>query len=75
MARSMTLMTELSALGPLVARSSWPDDYLDTESGATVSRFIDETTRLEAVRDRDYDGLESDLRAVASLAQLDLEGR
>jgi ATP-dependent helicase/nuclease subunit A len=58
------LMTELSALGPLVARSSWPDDYL-TRSLGDISRFIDETTRLEAVRDRDYDGLESDLRAVA----------
>ena len=57
-------MTELSALGALAARSSWPDDYL-TRNLAEVSRFIDETTRLEAVRDRDYDGLESDLRAVA----------
>jgi ATP-dependent helicase/nuclease subunit A len=58
------LMTELSALGALAARSSWPDDYL-TRNLAEISRFIDETTRLEAVRDRDYDGLESDLRAVA----------
>ena len=32
---------------------------------AEISRFVDETTRLEAVRNRDYDGLESDLRAVA----------
>ena len=58
------LMTELSALGALAARSSWPDDYL-TRNLAEISRFVDETTRLEAVRDRDYDGLESDLRAVA----------
>ena len=58
------LMTELSALGALAARSSWPDDYL-TRNLAEISRFIGETTRLEAVRDRDYDGLESDLRAVA----------
>ena len=57
-------MTELSALGALAARSSWSDDNL-TRNLAEVSRFIDETTRLEAVRDRDYDGLESDLRAVA----------
>ena len=58
------LMTELSALGALAARSSWPEDYL-TRNLAEISRFIDERTRLEAVRERDYDGLESDLRAVA----------
>jgi ATP-dependent helicase/nuclease subunit A len=59
------LLTELSALGALATRSSWPDDYL-TRNLAEISRFIDETTRLEAVRDRDYDGLESDLRTVAA---------
>ena len=58
------LMTELSALGSLAPRSSWPGDYL-TRNLAEISRFVDETTRLEAARDRDYDGLESDLRAVA----------
>ena len=58
------LMTELSALGALAARSSWPDDHL-ARNLVEISRSIDETTRLEAVRDRDYDGLESDLRAVA----------
>ena len=58
------LMTELSALGALAARSSWLGDYL-TRNLAEISRLVDETTRLEAVRDRDYDGLESDLRAVA----------
>ncbi len=57
------LLTEFSVLGELAARSSWPDDYL-TRNLAEISRFI-ETTRLEAVCDRDYDGLESDLRAVA----------
>src|SRR6476661_5724827 len=58
------LMTELSAVGAIAARSSWPDDYL-TRNLAEISRFIGETTRLEAVRDRDYDALESDLRTVA----------
>jgi ATP-dependent exoDNAse (exonuclease V) beta subunit len=57
------LMTEFSALGALAAASSWPDDYL-TRNLAEISRFVDETTRLEGVRDRDYDGLEADLRAV-----------
>jgi hypothetical protein len=59
------LMTELSSLGALAARSSWHEDNL-TRNLAEVSRFIGETTRLEAVRDRDYDGLESDLRDVAT---------
>jgi ATP-dependent exoDNAse (exonuclease V) beta subunit len=59
-----TLMTELSTLGALAAKSSWLGDYL-TRNLAEISRFVDETTRLEAVRDRDYDGLEADLRAVA----------
>jgi ATP-dependent helicase/nuclease subunit A len=57
------LITELSALGALAVRSSWSDDNL-TRNLAEVLRFVGETTRLEAVRDRDYDGLESDLRAV-----------
>jgi ATP-dependent exoDNAse (exonuclease V) beta subunit len=57
------LMTELSGLGALAAASSWPDDYL-TRNLAEISRFVGETTRLEAVRDRDYDGLEADLRAM-----------
>src|SRR5262249_34871073 len=55
--------TELSGLDTLAAASSWPDDYL-TRNLAEISRFVGETTRLEAVRDRDYDGLEADLRAI-----------
>jgi ATP-dependent exoDNAse (exonuclease V) beta subunit len=58
------LMTEFSTLGALAAASSWPDDYL-TRNLKEISRFVGETTRLEAVRDRDYDGLEADFRAVA----------
>jgi ATP-dependent helicase/nuclease subunit A len=58
------LVTELSALGALATRSSWSDDYL-TRNLAEISRLVGETSRLEAVRDRDYDGLESDLRTVA----------
>jgi ATP-dependent exoDNAse (exonuclease V) beta subunit len=57
------LMTELSALGALGARSSWPEDYL-ARNLAEISRFAEETAHLEAVRGRDYDGLESDLRAI-----------
>ena len=58
------LMAELFSLGVLAAESSWPDDYL-TRNLAEISRFVDEATRLEAVRHRDHDGLEADLRAVA----------
>lgn len=50
------LMTELSALGALGARSSWPEDYL-ARNLVEISRFAEETNRLEAVRGRDYDGL------------------
>jgi ATP-dependent exoDNAse (exonuclease V) beta subunit len=57
------LMTELFAVGALAAASSWPDDYL-TRNLTEISRFVDETTRLEAVRDRDHDRLEADLRAM-----------
>ena len=58
-----TLITELSGLGALAAASSWPDDYL-TRNLTEISRFVGEATRMEAVRDRDYDGLEADLRAI-----------
>jgi ATP-dependent exoDNAse (exonuclease V) beta subunit len=57
------LMDELAGLGALATTSSWPEDYL-ARSLAEISRFIEESTRLEAVRDRDYDGLEAELRAV-----------
>jgi ATP-dependent exoDNAse (exonuclease V) beta subunit len=59
-----TLMDELAGLGALGATSSWPEDYL-ARNLAEISRFIEESTRLEAVRDRDYDGLEAELRTVA----------
>src|SRR5271166_1614711 len=39
--------------------------FVDALDLSLALRFIGETTRLEAVRDRDYDGLESDLRTVA----------
>jgi ATP-dependent exoDNAse (exonuclease V) beta subunit len=58
------LMTELSALGELAAKSSWPDDYL-ARNLAEISRFVEEEARLTTVRGRDYDGLEADLRGVA----------
>jgi ATP-dependent helicase/nuclease subunit A len=58
------LMDELARLGTLAAASSWPEDYL-ARNLAEISRFIEEATRLEAVRDRDYDALEAEFRRVA----------
>jgi ATP-dependent helicase/nuclease subunit A len=59
-----SLMGELAALGKLAAASSWPEDYLTRNLGE-ISRFVGESTRLEAVRGRDYDGLEAALRTFA----------
>jgi ATP-dependent exoDNAse (exonuclease V) beta subunit len=57
------LMGELSRLGGLAATSSWPDDYL-ARNLREISRFVEEATRLEAVRGRDYDGIEAQLRSI-----------
>ena len=69
-----TLMDELAQLGALAAASSWPDDYL-ARNLAEIARFVEETTRLEAVRGRDYDGLEAELRSLTRWQELGLEGR
>jgi ATP-dependent helicase/nuclease subunit A len=58
------LMDDLARLGALAATSSWPEDYL-ARNLTEISRFVEESTRLESVRDRDYDGLEAELRSVA----------
>src|SRR4029077_7869733 len=47
----------------LAAASSWSEDYL-TRNLAEIARFVAETTRIEAVRGRDYDGLEAELRGL-----------
>ena len=57
------LMHELAQLGELAAASSWPEDYL-TRNIAEIAHFVEETTRIEAVRGRDYDGLEAELRGL-----------
>jgi ATP-dependent exoDNAse (exonuclease V) beta subunit len=56
-----TIIEELAGLGSLAVRSSWPDDYL-TRNLAEIARFVEENARTEAVRRRDYDGLEALLR-------------
>ena len=58
------LVTELAGLGPLARDSSWPGDPL-ARNLAEIGRFIADVTRLEHVSDRDYDGLEAELRSLA----------
>jgi ATP-dependent exoDNAse (exonuclease V) beta subunit len=48
-------------LGDLAAESSRSDDYLALNL-AEIARFVEDNTQLEAVRGRDYDGLEAKLR-------------
>ncbi len=57
-------MEELAAAGALAARAQRADDYL-ARNLAEIARFVEETRRLEAVRGRDPDGLEAELRALA----------
>ncbi|WP_407123432.1 UvrD-helicase domain-containing protein [Bradyrhizobium sp. STM 3561] len=59
------LLDELAEVGELASLSSWTDDYL-TRNLAEIASFVREATRLEAVRGRDYDGLEADLRDLAT---------
>lgn len=59
------LLDELAAVGELASLSSWTDDYL-ARNLAEIASFVREATRLEAVRGRDYDGLEADLRDLAT---------
>jgi ATP-dependent exoDNAse (exonuclease V) beta subunit len=58
------IMEQLLGVGSLASKSSWAEDYL-TQNLAEISRFAEENARLEAVRGRDYDGLEALLRDFA----------
>ena len=51
---------ELAALAP---RAEWKDSWI-AKSIAEVARFTSDLARREAIRGRDYDGLEEDLRAL-----------
>lgn len=59
------LLDELAEVGELASLSSWSDDYL-ARNLSEISSFVREATRLEAVRGRDYDGLEAELRDLAT---------
>jgi hypothetical protein len=58
------IIEQLSGLGSLAGKSSWPDDYL-SRNLTEIARFVEENERAEAVRGRDYDGLEALLRDLA----------
>jgi ATP-dependent helicase/nuclease subunit A len=58
------LMRTLAEVGELRSESSWPEDPL-ARNLAEIARFVREATRLEAVRGRDYDGIEAELRELA----------
>jgi ATP-dependent exoDNAse (exonuclease V) beta subunit len=68
-----TLMRALAQLGALAAASSWSDDNL-TRNLAEISRFVEETDRIEVVRGRDYDGLEAELRRLSRLRSWSWKG-
>jgi ATP-dependent exoDNAse (exonuclease V) beta subunit len=51
---------KLSEVGALSARAQRPEDWA-AQSVAEIGRFCDELRRREAVRGRDYDGLEAEL--------------
>jgi ATP-dependent helicase/nuclease subunit A len=59
-----TLIRGLTELGELGPQASWAQDYL-AQNLSDIKRFIDENAPLEAVRGRDYDGLEAVLSDVA----------
>jgi ATP-dependent exoDNAse (exonuclease V) beta subunit len=55
------VVDELAELGALAARAARADDYL-ARNLTEIRSFVDETLQLEAVRGRDHDGLEAELR-------------
>ena len=59
------LMEQLAEVGEIAQQSSKPEDYL-TECLRDIAVFVKEATRLEGVQRRDYDGLEAELRELAT---------
>ena len=67
------VIEELQRLGNLAATSSWAKDRL-AQNLSEIDRFIEENGRFEAVRSRDYDGLESALRSLSRAYSWDWKG-
>ena len=59
------LLSQFDSVAPLAVRAGRSDDYL-ARSFERIGRFADENRLREAVRGRDYDGLEAELRDFAS---------
>ncbi len=59
------IVEELAAIGAWSARAARPDDWL-AKSVAAIDRFSQELRLRESVRPRDHDGLEAELRDLAS---------
>lgn len=59
------LMEQLAEVGEIAQESSWSDDYL-TQCLRDIAVFVREATRLEGVQERDYDGLEAELRELST---------
>jgi len=55
------VMLSLAQVGALARARSWSEHWL-AKSLSEISRFVDEISRREAVAERDYDGLEAELR-------------
>ena len=58
------IIDKLRDLAELARQCQWNEDWLQ-KNVAEVARFIGELDRRELVRDRDYDGLEAELRDLA----------
>ncbi|WP_394839892.1 UvrD-helicase domain-containing protein [Pendulispora rubella] len=59
------ILVELRALGDLAPRADYKDSWL-AKSFAEIARYVGEADRREAVRgERDYDGLEAELRTLS----------
>jgi ATP-dependent exoDNAse (exonuclease V) beta subunit len=58
------VVAQLAEVGALAARAANPGDWL-AKNVAEIARFVAELRHREQVRDRDYDGLEAELRLLA----------
>jgi ATP-dependent exoDNAse (exonuclease V) beta subunit len=57
------VLHRLGELGALADRASYKDDW-SAKSIAEIGRFMSELSRREAIRGRDYDGVEEELRSL-----------
>lgn len=63
------MLESLAEVGGLAGLASWADDYL-AQNLAEIHRFVRENELHEAVRGRDYDALEAELRELLRSRQV-----